>query len=169
MNEHPLVDVRFVQMSSDTGSKAGRYVDDTDRRLIDLLRVDGRCSVNELAQRTGISRANAYQRLGRLRGSGVIKGFTVRTDPLRIGMDVGALVFVNADQHAWRDVLVGLRSLPGIRYVALTAGAFDFVVLVRVADVETLRDVVLERLQSMRGVRSTQTTFILEELDGLDA
>jgi len=144
-------------------------VDAIDRRLVDLLRADGRCSVNELAQRAGISRANAYQRLGRLRTSGVITGFTVRTDPRRMGLSVAALVIVNADQHSWRQVLGELRHLPGAWYVALTAGSFDFVVLVRVPDVETLRDVVLERLQTMAGVRSTQTMFILEEFDRLDS
>jgi DNA-binding Lrp family transcriptional regulator len=151
--------------------EAGRsvvVVDATDRRLVDLLREDGRRSVNELAERAGISRANAYQRLGRLRSSGTITGFTVRTDPRRLGLGVAALVVVNADQHSWREVLAQLRHLPGARYVALTAGGFDFVVLVRVADVETLRDVVLEHLQTMAGVRSTQTMFILEEFDRLD-
>jgi len=144
-------------------------IDAIDRHLVDLLRADGRCSVNELAQRAGISRANAYQRLGRLRTSGVITGFTVRTDPRRMGLSVAALVIVNADQHSWRQVLGELRHLPGAWYVALTAGSFDFVVLVRVPDVETLRDVVLERLQTMAGVRSTQTMFILEEFDRLDS
>jgi DNA-binding Lrp family transcriptional regulator len=144
-------------------------VDPIDRRLIELLRADGRCSVNELAQRAGISRANAYQRVGRLRTGGVITGFTVRTDPRRLGLSVAALLIVNADQRSWRQVLGELRHLPGAWYVALTAGSFDFVVLVRVADVETLRDVVLDRLQTMAGVRSTQTMFILEEFDQLDS
>lgn len=144
-------------------------VDPIDRRLVELLRADGRCSVNELAQRAGISRANAYQRVGRLRTGGVITGFTVRTDPRRLGLSVAALLIVNADQRSWRQVLGELRHLPGAWYVALTAGSFDFVVLVRVADVETLRDVVLDRLQTMAGVRSTQTMFILEEFDQLDS
>ena len=144
-------------------------IDAIDRQLVDLLRADGRCSVNELAQRARISRANAYQRLARLRANGVITGFTVRTDPRRIGLSVAALVIVNAEQHSWRQVLAELRQLPAARYVALTAGSFDFVVLVRVADVETLRDVVLDRLQTMAGVRSTQTMFILEEFDRLDS
>lgn len=143
-------------------------MDAIDRRLIDLLRDDGRCSVNELAQQAGISRANAYQRMSRLWANGVITGFTVRTDPRRAGFTVAALVIVNVDQHSWRDVLAKLRHLPGARYVALTAGGFDFVVLVRVADVEALREMVLERLQTMSGVRSTQTMFILEEYDRLE-
>ena len=159
-------------MDSHEGGPAGRPVpvlDATDHRLLDVLREDGRCSVNELGERVGISRAAAYQRLGRLRANGVITGFTVRTDPRRAGLGVSALVIVNVDQHSWRDVLAKLRHLPGARYVALTAGSFDFVVLVRVADVEALREMVLEQLQTMAGVRSTQTMFILEELDRLDA
>jgi DNA-binding Lrp family transcriptional regulator len=158
-------------MTTHEAGSAGRSTappDQTDRRLIELLRHDGRCSVNELAERAGISRANAYQRLGRLQANGVITGFTVRTDPRRTGLTIAALIIVNADQHSWRDVLDRLRHLPGARYVALTAGGFDFVVLVRVADVETLRDVILDRLQTMPGVRSTQTMFILEEFDRLD-
>jgi DNA-binding Lrp family transcriptional regulator len=140
-------------------------VDDIDRRLVDLLSSDGRLPVSELAGRAGISRANAYHRLGRLRETGVIRGFTVRVDPRRLGLHVTALVIVNGEQRSWRELRAELRELPGVEYVALTAGGFDFVLLVRVPDVETLRDVVLEGLQGMRGVRSTQTMFVLDEDD----
>ncbi len=121
--------------------------------------------MNEIASEAGVSRANAYQRLARMRDEGVITGFTVRTDPHRLGLDVSALIIVSVDQRSWRELRDELRDLPGAQYVALTAGGFDFVLLVRVADVETLRDVVLERLQTMEGVRSTQTMFILDEYD----
>lgn len=140
---------------------------EVDRRLVELLSEDGRRSVNELADRVGVSRANAYQRLARLRQQGVITGFTVRTDPRKLGLEVSALIIVNADQGSWRELRSQLEQLPGTEYVALTAGGFDFVLRVRVPDVETLRDVVLERLQSMPQVRSTQTMFILDEYEAL--
>lgn len=145
----------------------GAALDDVDRKLVTLLRRDGRRSVNELAAKAEISRANAYQRLARLRSDGVITGFTVRTDPRLLGLEVSALVLVNADQRSWRELRQELADLPWAEYVALTAGGFDFVMLVRVPDVETLRDVVLEKLQSMEGVRATQTMFILDEHDRL--
>jgi DNA-binding Lrp family transcriptional regulator len=159
-------------MASTASHGPGRLVAprlaEVDRRLVELLTEDGRRSVNELAARAGISRANAYQRLARLRHEGVITGFSVRTDPRKLGLEVSALVMVNADQGSWRQLRDQLEKLPGAQYVALTAGEFDFVVLVRVPDVETLRDVVLERLQSMPQVRSTQTVFILDEHDELN-
>lgn len=139
-------------------------VDETDRQLIELLRADARRSVSDLAADANISRANAYQRLTRLKDAGAIRRFTVDVDHRFLGDTITAFVFVDIDQHAWRTIADRLMQLPGVEYVALTTGTFDLMLLVRAADMETLRDVVLERLQSMPEVRSTQTSFVLEEL-----
>lgn len=140
-----------------------RTIDETDRRLIGLLRDEARLSVSELAERANVSRANAYQRLGRLVRDRVIRRFTVDVDHRALGHAITALILMDIDQHAWRAVENEVMELPGVEFVALTTGTFDVVVLVRAADMETLRDVVLERLQSMPAVRSTQTSFVLEE------
>ena len=139
-------------------------VDQVDRRLIDLLREDARMSVNDLAAQANVSRANAYQRLGRLRESGAIRRFTVDVDHRQLGDSITALVFVDIDQHAWREMGARLLELPGVDYVGFTTGTMDIVLIVRAPDMQHLRDVVLERLQSFPEVRSTQTSFVLEEL-----
>lgn len=138
-------------------------VDDVDLRLLDLLRGDGRLSVNELARRANVSRATAYQRLGRLRDTGVIRRFTIDTDPAKVGLPIAALVMVSVVQHAWRSVGERLRHLPGVEWLGLSAGPFDYVMLVRAPDVEHLRDVILDGLQAIPEVQSTQTLFLLDE------
>jgi DNA-binding Lrp family transcriptional regulator len=144
-------------------SAASRPLDAVDRTIIRLLTEDGRMSVNELAGRVNISRASAYSRLERLRSTGVIEGFTARVNPTKIGLEIAALIFVNADQHGWKALQHKLLDLPGLEHLSVTTGTFDFCLLVRVPDVQTLRDVVLERLQAMPEVRSTQTAFVLDE------
>ena len=141
-------------------------LDDVDRRMIDLLREDGRMSVNELATRVNVSRANAYQRLARLKETGVLQRFTVDVDPKRMGLSVTAFILADIDQHKWRDLADRLVELPGLEYLGFTTGTFDLVLLVRAPDMETLRDVVLDRLQAMPEIRTTQTSFVLEELRG---
>lgn len=138
-------------------------LDAVDRHLIELLIADGRCSVNELAKRAGVGRATAYQRLSRLRTQGVIEGFTVRVDPRALGLRISALLLVNVEQQAWRDVRPQLLALPGAEWLGATAGEFDFALLVRAPDVETLRDVVLERVQSIPGVRASETVLLLDD------
>jgi DNA-binding Lrp family transcriptional regulator len=138
-------------------------LDDVDRRILAELAADGRVSVNELAVRAGVSRATAYARFDKLRESGAIRGFTVDADPGALGYGIAALILVNVEQHSWRAARDELLKLPGLEYVALTSGGFDFVVLVRVPDIDALRDVVLVRLQGLPQIRSTQTIFVLDE------
>jgi DNA-binding Lrp family transcriptional regulator len=138
-------------------------LDDVDRRIVATLVDDGRLSVNELASRVGVSRATAYSRLDRLRSSGVITGFTAVVDQAKLGHGVAALILVNVEQNEWRAARDELMRLPGVEYLAFTSGVFDMVALVRVASIEALRDVVLDRLHGATHVRSTQTVFVLDE------
>jgi DNA-binding Lrp family transcriptional regulator len=139
-------------------------VDRIDRRILELLRDDGRLPVAALAERVGISRANAYTRLERLRSEGVIRGFAASVDSERLGLGISALVLISGRQPAWRALRDQLLHMPEIEYCAFTTGEYDALVLVRVPDVETLRDVILERLQSSPAVRATQTIFVLDEV-----
>ena len=149
--------------TSEVSSSSPRPLDAVDRRILAELQADGRLSVNELAARVSVARATAYQRLQRLEDDGVIRRYSAIVDPARVGLGIAALILVNVDQGDWRDARRRLLELPGVQYLALTSGTFDFVVLVRVPDVETLRDVVLVRLHGLPEVRSTQTVFVLED------
>ncbi len=139
-------------------------LDAIDRRLLEVLAVDGRLSVAALAERTGISRAATYTRLDNLRDNGVIEGYSVRVNPARVGLGITALVLISGQQPAWRSLRRRLVSMPEVEYCAFTTGEYDALLVVRVPDVETLRDVVLERLQASEEIRATQTIFVLEEL-----
>ena len=139
-------------------------LDAVDRRLVEALRVDSRQSVNELATRVNVSRATAYQRLARMREAGVIRRFTVDVDHRKLGLPIAALVLVSVVQHAWRGVGDRLRHLPGVEWLALSTGSYDYILLVRAPDIDHLRDVVLEGLQAIPDVASTQTLLLLDEL-----
>src|SRR4051812_6655018 len=86
-------------------------IDAIDRRIVELLFEDGRMSVNQLAEGVNISRSAAYQRLNRLRRDGIIRGFTVRTDPEALGLTVTAIVIIDAEQKAWQKMEKAVKSL----------------------------------------------------------
>jgi DNA-binding Lrp family transcriptional regulator len=139
-------------------------LDRTDRRILEVLRDDGRISIAALAERCHVSRAGAYARLERLRADGVVDGFSARVDTRKLGLGISALILISGTQPAWRSLRDQLQAMPEVEYCAFTTGEYDALVLVRVPDVETLRDVVLERLQASGAVRATQTIFVLEEV-----
>lgn len=150
-------------MSADRRQPVQPPIDEVDRRLVAALRADGRLSINELAGRTNVSRATAYQRLARLREAGVIRRFTIDVDPARLGLPIAALVLVSVVQHAWRTVGDRLRHLPSVEWLALSTGSFDYILLVRAPDIDHLRDVVLEGLQAIPEIQQTQTLLLLDE------
>jgi DNA-binding Lrp family transcriptional regulator len=145
-----------------TGQTA-RPLDGVDRTMLQVLCEDGRISMLELANRLGISRGNAYARFERLRRDGVLAGFTARVDSRRLGLTVAAFVNVRIEQQSWQAVRTQLLAIEEVEYVALTTGGSDFVVLVRAGSMDTLRDVILDRLRRVPGVRTTYTTLILDE------
>ena len=138
-------------------------VDDTDRRILDVLRGDARLSVRELAGRVHLSRANAYARFNKLVAGGVIRGFTTVVDPAALGLGLPAYVHVRIKQNSWKRFKARVLELPEAVHVSLVSGEFDVTLLVRCRDAEHLRALVLERIQAMPEVLGTQTVLVFEE------
>lgn len=141
-------------------------MDEVDRRMVDVLRADARISVRDLAVRAGVSRASAYARLRALRERGVIRGFTVDLDHRALGLGVSAYVHVRIKQNSWKSFRDKAWAIEEAAHVALVAGDFDCVMLVRARDTEHLRDLVLERVQALPEVLATQTVLVFEEHRG---
>ncbi|WP_168581708.1 Lrp/AsnC family transcriptional regulator [Gephyromycinifex aptenodytis] len=141
-------------------------LDTIDRRMVTELVADGRISMRTLAERVHISRASVYSRLERLRAAGVITGFEARIDPSKSGLATSAYVALSIAQDAWREISTRLRTVRYVEHVALVAAEFDVLVLVRAPDNTTLKEVVLEELQSIPGVKSTRTWLVFADEEG---
>jgi DNA-binding Lrp family transcriptional regulator len=164
----------FLGKTSESGVAHGPLVgrtvpalDDIDHAILTELAADGRLAVRALAERLHISRTNAYARLERLMSEGVITGFGAKIDPRLAGLGTSAYILITVEQTSWRTMAASLREIPYVEHVALVGGDFDILLLVRTPDNASLRDVVLERLQALEGVRSTRTWLIFEEQAGL--
>lgn len=139
-------------------------LDDIDLALLRALNTDARLPASELAAKANVSRGTVYARLERLRRAGVIRGFTLDVDHHRLGLEVTALVLVSAGQFRWRELSHELAALPEVQFAGYLTGGFDIVLLVRVRNTDALRAFVFEKLQSIQGVRSTQTLTVVEEV-----
>jgi DNA-binding Lrp family transcriptional regulator len=146
--------------------RSARALDEVDRRILAELTREGRISIRTLAERVHVSRANAYARVDRLLGDGVITGFTAQIDPERAGLGTSAYVLLTIQQNTWREVAAALEALPYVEHFALVGGDFDVLALVRAPNNAELRHVVLERIQDVPGVRGTRTWLVFDEHKG---
>ena len=141
-----------------------RQIDSVDRALIAVVSQDARISLTDLAEAINVSRSTAHTRLQRLRDDHVITGFTATVDPQALGLGVAALVFIDIEQHDWRTLRTELAAIPGVEYLAMCAGRFDLMLIARAESIPAMRDVLLEKIQRIPGVRSTESVIILDEV-----
>jgi DNA-binding Lrp family transcriptional regulator len=100
-------------------------MDDTDRRLIALLRENARVPVATLAHLLKVSRGTVQNRIDRLTADGVIGGFTVRLKPEAEPQRVRAITMVAVDGEHATAVVKALRGLPEVHALHTTNGRWD--------------------------------------------
>jgi Lrp/AsnC family transcriptional regulator for asnA, asnC and gidA len=136
----------------------GARLDDTAKRIIELLQVDGRTSYATLAKSVGLSEAGARARVQRLLDSEVMQIVAV-TDPVQVGFARQAMIGVRTegDLGAVGD---RIAELPEVDYVVTTAGSFDVLVEVVCEDDDQLLETI-RQLREVPGVLATETFVYL--------
>ncbi|WBB80085.1 Lrp/AsnC family transcriptional regulator [Micromonospora sp. WMMD882] len=144
-------------------------LDDVDRAILDVLAADGRLPNNALAERVGVAPSTCLARVRALRECGAIRGFHADVDPAAVGLPLQALVSVRLTAHE-RAAVDAFRArsarLPGVVSVFHVAGADDYVLHVRAASGDALRDFVLDHLAVDPVVSHTETSLIFEQVRG---
>ena len=142
-------------------------LDDTDRRLLRVLQVDGRISNADLAQRCNLSPSACSDRVRRLREEGFILGFAAILDPTKVGRDVLIFVEVVLDRttpDVFETFAAAARKAPDVLECHMVAGGFDYLIKSRVRDLVEYRKFLEEVLVRIPGVRETRTYAVLEEV-----
>jgi DNA-binding Lrp family transcriptional regulator len=134
-------------------------IDNTDTRLLNLLRDNARASVSELARSLGLARTTVQARIQRLENTGLIAGYTLRTSAATRPA-LSATVLVSIEPRSAPAVLNRLRSLDGVKIVHTTSGRFDLLVQVT-ADTTAELDATLDRIGEARGVISSESLIHL--------
>ena len=135
-------------------------MDDTDHRLIALLRRDARQSVATLAKRLGVSRGTVSNRLRKLEDERVIVGYAVQLRPDAEPQQIRAWMGVRIEGNQTRAVIASLLGEPGVAALHDTNGRWDLLAELRAGSVAELSQV-LERIRLVKGIANTETSLLL--------
>lgn len=144
-------------------AQALHALDDTDRRLIALLRDDARLPVAHLAKVLRISRGTVQNRLDRMQADGVIVGYTVRLKPEAEEQRVRGWMSIAVEGNRAAQVLAALRGEPCVQSLHTTNGRWDVVAEVRADNLEAF-DRVLTRIRTIEGIAATETSILLSTM-----
>lgn len=116
-------------------------IDETDQRILTMLEADGRATLAQLAQATGLSVSAAQSRVQKLEKRGIIKGYKAIIDQEQRGLPISAFVNVTPlDYSAESSIPDKLNNIDGIVSCYSVAGAPSFVLVVRVASPTALEE-----------------------------
>ena len=146
---------------------AGRDLDRVDRRLLARLQQDGRTAVSQLAREVNLTVTPTLERVRRLEAGGFIEGYFARLNPGRLGLGLLAYVEVSLDRttpDAFERFKQVALAHDEVMECHMVAGGFDYLLKIRVTDMESYRRFLGDRLASVRGVQQTHTYFVMEEV-----
>ncbi|MFO7917539.1 MAG: response regulator [Anaerolineae bacterium] len=135
-------------------------MDETDRRIINLLCENGRRSNVDIARRLGVSEGTVRKRLDQLLEDGVleIKGVV---DPVKAGYETRVLIFLTIELPHMQEAEELLHRMPEISSIYWVTGEHDLVIDVILRSDDHLRSFLTERLNRIPGIIRTETSHVL--------
>lgn len=129
-------------------------MDDTDRRILQLLKEDGRATNAEVGSKIGLSEGAVRHRIARMRSEGTILRFTAVTLPL--GPE--GLVLVRCRPGRTASILDHVRGRA--TEVFESSGEYDLGAIIECATMEELNRE-LDSIRALDGVDATLTLIRL--------
>jgi Lrp/AsnC family transcriptional regulator for asnA, asnC and gidA len=137
---------------------APRRIDALDQGIIEELQANGRESFRAIAARLGVSEATIRARYARLCDDDILQVVGV-TNPLGLGFEQ-ALIGLKTTGPP-QPVADEIATWAEADYVVVTAGQYDLVVEIVVADRRDLLELT-NRMRELAGVVSTETFLYLD-------
>ena len=141
-------------------------IDALDRRIIGILRHDGRISWRELADRVHLAPSSVADRVRRLEQAGVIRGYGAHVHAAAMGRDVQAVIDVALPPGTDPAVFeTRLAERDEVALAVYVTGPADYTVIVDCAGAEGL-DAFIRWLKAEGGVARTESKFVLRPVIG---
>ena len=146
-------------------------LDKIDRQILALLRENARISNLELAESVNLSPTPCARRVKQLEDAGVIKGYSVTTDPIKLGYQLSVYIAISMDKHTaerFSNFEKKLREFPEVVSCSIVTGrSEDYLIKALVKDMAHYEEFLLHRLNRIEGIAQVHTSFELREVFSL--
>ena len=143
-------------------------LDKIDRQILALLRENARMSNLELAESVNLSPTPCARRVKQLEDSGVITGYSVTTDPRKLGYQLSVYIAISMDKHTaerFSNFEKKLREFPEVVSCSIVTGrSEDYLIKALVKDMAHYEEFLLHRLNRVEGIAQVHTSFELRQV-----
>jgi Lrp/AsnC family transcriptional regulator, leucine-responsive regulatory protein len=139
-------------------------LDQTDRKVLDILQVNAKITNAQLSKEVGLSPAPTLERVKKLEHSGIIKSYHAMLDSEKIGLCMTTFIQVTLTGHkmATTNIFVEkIKDIPEIIECHHITGSGDFLLKVISKDTNSYQKLLLETINEIEEVAGTQTMVVL--------
>lgn len=142
-------------------------ISDQDRDLLRQLQRDVTLGLAQLAELVGMAQSTVWRRLQEFERSGLIKKRVALLDPALAGANLAVLASIQLKDHndaAIRSFSSLVARHPEIMECHAVSGQFDYMLKLRVRDVEHYEQFMTHNLLRNDVVQSVHSSFVLKEI-----
>lgn len=142
------------------------HLDSLDRRILKLLMKNARRPYLEVARQCGVSGAAIHQRVQKMIDEKILSGSQVVLDHKRMGYITCAFIGIQVNlthERTHEEVFQRIMEIPEIVECHHITGKYSLLVKIYAKSNEHLKKILVEKIQSIREITSTETFISLEE------
>ncbi len=136
-------------------------LDDTDRKIIDLLIKDGRMSYADIGKELDLSRVAVRTRINTLIETGVIEQFTCIVDSEKVGRKVSAFFNVDCEPNSLVEVAENLANNPFVASCYQMTGPSTLHTHVLADNFNQLESFINNELYALKGITRVDSQILL--------
>jgi Lrp/AsnC family leucine-responsive transcriptional regulator len=145
-----------------TKHETNATLDVIDRKILALIQDNAKLSQAELAKAVGLTAPSVNERIRKLERGGVIRGYVALLDVRKLGHDITAFVEIFIEHPKFESGFIeAVAVLDEVLECHHITGEFSLLLKVRVRDMAAFRKLLIEKLNTVRGVRQTRTLIVL--------
>ena len=138
-----------------------------DRAILVELQGDSRLTMQQLAEKVGLSSSACWRRVRSLEESGVIDRYAVIVNPAKAGFSLSSMTLVSLARHEERNVenfVKEVKRHPEVLECFATSGEADFHLRVVVEDIDAYNKFLDDFIFRIPGVSQVRSNIVLKEI-----
>jgi Lrp/AsnC family transcriptional regulator for asnA, asnC and gidA len=142
------------------------HLDSLDRRILSILSENARMPFLEVARKCGVSGAAIHQRMNKMMEEGVVLGSGLKINQKGLGYFTCAFVGLKVNltsQSTHEEVFRKIKEIPEVVECHHITGQYSLLLKIYSHNNEHLKQILVEKIQSIPEITSTETFISLEE------
>lgn len=139
-------------------------IDNTDRKILQILQSNAKITNAQLSKDIGLSPAPTLERVKKLENLGIIRSYHAVLDTAKVGLGVTTFVqvFLSSHKKSFLDKFVErILQIDNVIECHHITGSCDFLLKVISADIQSYQKLMLEEISEIEEISNMQSMVIL--------